>query len=78
MLNYTDAQKKLSEYGQEHLLKYYDELSEEEKASLLSQIERIDFSVLESLEAEKNVTANRGTFAPLSAVTVEVIAAKRD
>ena len=75
MLNYTDAQKKLSEYGQEHLLKYYDELSEEEKASLLSQIERIDFSVLESLEAEKNVTANRGTFAPLSAVTVEDIAA---
>lgn len=78
MLNFTDAQKKLAGYGQEHLLKYYNELPENEQLSLLSQIENIDFSVLENLDAEKNATANRGVFAPLNAVTVEDIEANRD
>ena len=32
------AKAKLATFGQEHLLKYYDELNEEQKSGLLQQI----------------------------------------
>lgn len=43
-MNYTEAKALLGEHGQEHVLKYYDELSEEQRRSLLSQISKINFS----------------------------------
>ena len=59
-MTYQEAYRKLEENGQLHVLKYYDELNEEQKAGLLQQIEETDFSVLrfvshrdESLEMEK-------------------------
>ena len=33
------AKEKLAKYGQEHVLKYYGELTEEEKQGILDQIE---------------------------------------
>ncbi len=41
--------KKLKKYNQEHLLLYYDKLSEEDKKKLLSQIEEIDFDLMKTL-----------------------------
>ena len=41
-----EAIKKLKEFGQEHILSYFDELNEKEKESLLAQIEDTDFSNL--------------------------------
>mgnify|MGYP003328465136 CR=1 FL=1 len=38
MINYDEAEKLLEKYGQEHLIKYYGELTENERKSLLSQI----------------------------------------
>ena len=38
-----DLLQKLEPHGQEQLLTFWDELSEEERESLGSQIERIDF-----------------------------------
>ena len=43
---YADAYAKLANFGQQHLLKYYDELDEAQRAALLNQIEQIDFSVV--------------------------------
>ena len=68
----------LSQYGQEHILKYYDELSDDEKKELLGQIEITDFSVLDNLDAEKNSNSVRGVFAPLGAVTIKDIADESD
>ena len=34
---------RLKEYGQEHLLRFFDELNEEEKKSLVEQINEADF-----------------------------------
>lgn len=45
-MNYQEAYTKLEKYGQLHVLKYYDELGEEEKETLLAQIEQTDFEVL--------------------------------
>jgi UDP-N-acetylglucosamine/UDP-N-acetylgalactosamine diphosphorylase len=41
-----DVQAKLKEYNQEHLLKFYEELNEEEKEHLLDQIGMIDFDLI--------------------------------
>ena len=73
MLTLDKAKDILKEYGQEHLLKYYDELSESEQKELLSQIELIDFSVLDNLKEENRFTASRGKFEPLGAATIEDI-----
>ncbi|MBQ9899326.1 MAG: UDPGP type 1 family protein [Ruminococcus sp.] len=78
MLDLDSAKKILAQYGQEHLLRYYDELTEAEQKDLLSQIDLIDFSVLDNLKAENRFTAQRGEFAPLGAVTIADIAANKD
>ena len=48
MLTKEEAAKKLSDFGQEHVLRYYEELDDAGKADLLTQIEETDFSVLSS------------------------------
>jgi UDP-N-acetylglucosamine/UDP-N-acetylgalactosamine diphosphorylase len=59
-----DIKLKLEKYNQEHLLKFYDELTEEEKKHLLKQINSIDFELMNDLfqiidmkEEEANITA---------------------
>lgn len=71
-MTYEEACQKLSPIGQEHLLKYYDELSELEKASLLEQIEELDVSLLDLIkDGVKEVP--KGKLAPLGALTLEEI-----
>lgn len=43
----NEAKAILKEYGQEQLLRFYDELSDTEKKELLDQIKSTDFSVIE-------------------------------
>ncbi|MDE7225406.1 MAG: UDPGP type 1 family protein, partial [Ruminococcus sp.] len=73
-MNYENTQKLLAEYGQEHLLEYYNELDSHEQENLLAQIEKIDFSLLESLNKDVNSTAESGTIEPIKAVTSADIA----
>lgn len=49
-MNKQQVMEKLASCGQEHVMKYYEELTKEEKALLLSQAETTDFSVLSSLD----------------------------
>lgn len=53
-MNYETAKQLLNKYDQGHILKFYDELTETERSELLKQIEDVDFSLLENLDAEKN------------------------
>jgi len=75
-MNYQEAYALLEVNHQEHLLKYYDELSETEQQDLLKQIESLDFSVLKLLENGSDPNAKRGSFEPLSAITVDEIKEK--
>ena len=47
MMQYQEAYNRLEQYGQTHLLRYYDTLSAAEQEALLQQISEMDFSVLE-------------------------------
>ena len=44
-MTYEAAKLKCETYGQEHVLKYYDELSLAEQEALLLQIEETDMSI---------------------------------
>lgn len=71
------AQEKLEKYGQQHVLKYYEELSGEEKQALLYQIESTDMSILEAC-LHKEELAKKGVITPLAAMQLDEIAAKRE
>ncbi|MBR4831002.1 MAG: UTP--glucose-1-phosphate uridylyltransferase [Butyrivibrio sp.] len=76
-MTFEEAKKKLEQFGQLHVLKYYDELSDAEKGELLQQIEDTDFSVLANC---KNLghSAGRGKFEPLAAMQVSEIEQRKD
>ena len=73
----AEAGKKLAAFGQEHLLRFYEELSEEERDALLSQILASDFSVLNPGRLAA-AGAVRGKITPLSALELPEIAARRE
>ena len=71
-MDYKQAFDKLSAVGQEHVLKYYEELSADQQKELLDQIENTDFSVLASLK-EKDAAGKRGKITPLAAMQLSQI-----
>lgn len=73
----SQAQEKLKKYGQEHVLKYYDELAEEAKEALLAQIEATDMSILESCRHREEI-AKKGEITPLAAMQLDEIEANRE
>ena len=76
-MNLEEAKKKLETFGQEHVLKYYEELTDAEKQELLTQIDETDFAVLENC---KNLgkSEGRGEFSPLAAMQVSEIEKRKD
>lgn len=73
MLTPEEAMELLEKYGQTHILRYFNEISGTEKDKLLSRIELIDFSVLDSLKKNGDLSLSRGRFEPLEALTTKDI-----
>ncbi len=71
-MNIEQCREKLEKYGQTHLLKYYDELDENQKQQLLNQIEQVDFSLLK-LCKDGVQEAKKGKIEPISALTISDI-----
>lgn len=76
-MTYEEAVQKLAPAGQEHLLKYFDEIGEERKADLLQQVEALDLSLLDWLK-KKEEGLDKGELAPLGALTMEEIQEKKE
>lgn len=75
-MTYEEALHKLAPAGQEHLLKYYNELSAKEQESLLMQIEDLDLSLLDLIQGGVQEVP-KGRLEPLGAVTLEEIAVRK-
>ncbi len=71
------AQEKLAKYGQQHVLKYYEELSAEEQRALLAQIDAADMSILEACRHREELT-KKGVITPLAAMRLDEIADCRE
>ena len=70
------AKRKLSAVGQEQLLRYWDELDEEQRSYLLEQIEGLDMDLLKLVQTEFRETP-KGKLEPLGALTIDEIQKKR-
>lgn len=77
MLTLEQAREKLQKYGQEHVLKYYDELSEEQKQALLEQIEHADLSRVEACKHPEDLL-QRGVISPLASMQLGEIDENRE
>ncbi len=75
-MNYKEAYEKLEKYGQLHVLKYYEELPEEKKTALLSQVEELDFEILKY--SKENTTNQKGLISPLAAMQLPEIRANKE
>ena len=76
-MNLENARKKLEEYGQLHVLDYFDELTQDQKEALLQQIEETDFSVIR-YAANPHGGQVRGKITPLGAMEIPEIEEKRE
>ncbi len=77
-MTFEQAKQVTAQYGQEHLLRFWDELNEGERDSLLAQIAAVDWSLLALVEDQTAVTAERGHLEPLGALEIPEINARRD
>lgn len=75
-MDYKSAVEKLEQYGQMHLLRYYDELSSFDREALLEQIDETDFSVLESLKCRDE--NKKGVITPITSMQIEEIEQNRE
>lgn len=72
-MSYEQAKSLLEKYGQTQLLKYYDELNDSQKESLLKQISEIDFGLLDLVKDGESVS-EKGVITPLDdAVSIKDI-----
>ena len=76
-MTYSEAKAKLEKYGQEQLLRYYDELSDSEKQALLDQIDSADMSVV-SYYDKRGEVAPAGHIEPLAAMELDEIRKRSD
>lgn len=73
-MNYERAKLYLEERGQQHLLQYYGELTEDERLVLLDDIENTNFSIIKNLnQSQKKL----GKITPINAVSSEEIKRRR-
>ncbi len=75
-MNYEQAVKKLEKIGQTHVLRYYEELTQEQKQQLLAQIEQTDFSVIDALAHRGE--EKKGEIAPLKSMTIPEIEVSKE
>ncbi len=76
-MTYEAAKLKCEKYGQEHVLKYYEELSATEQEALLLQIEETDMSILEKCKNMEEL-AKKGVISPLAAMELSEIEANKE
>lgn len=76
-MNLEQATIKLKKYQQEHVLTYYNQLSDSEQSELLNQIENTDFSVLEQINPAP-ADSGRGIITPIQAMQISQIDASRE
>ncbi|MDE6852071.1 MAG: UTP--glucose-1-phosphate uridylyltransferase, partial [Lachnospiraceae bacterium] len=77
-MNLQEAQDKLARYSQEHVLKYYDNLSAAEQENLLTQIAETDFSVVNKIKSSSEDHSQNGEITPIRAMQIPEIEEHRE
>ena len=73
-MNYEQIKEKLEQYGQTQLLRFYEELDETHKETLLDEIGQIDFDMLRVNQSSEQA----GVITPIEAMTLDQIKEQED
>ena len=76
-MNFEQAKALLAAHGQEHLLRYYDELSADEQAALLQTIAELDWSFEEELKNPADLTGAGRDIKPIKGMDLPEIEARK-
>ena len=76
MLDFAKAKELLKKHGQEHVLRFFDELDEDGRRGLLRQIEDVDFDMLDVIHHPKQ--EEKGKITPLGAVEIGEIEERKE
>ena len=76
-MNYQQAYEKLEKYGQLQVLKYFEELTEEQKNELITQIAETDLDVVAAC-AHKETLNVKGKITPLASMQLDEINVKKE
>ena len=68
-MTYEQIKEKLEQYGQTQLLRFYDELDETQKQTLLDEISQIDFDLIRA----DHTPEQAGVITPIEAMTLDQI-----
>lgn len=72
-MDFDQIQDNLKKFHQEHLLSFYNDLNENEKKQLLSQIKATDFSVLSHIAKKDEKKDHTAKITPIKALTLPEI-----
>jgi len=75
-MNRNELALLLTKHNQEHLLSYYDKLSQDDKDSLTAQIEKVDWKHI-NLVFQRNQQQKSELYAPLEGMSAEQIEANK-
>lgn len=73
---YNKILEKLTNYNQQHLLKFYDSLTQEQQKSLLDDIEKINFKILDNLNNKEENSNYK--LSPIDILTLSKIAENKE
>ncbi len=76
-MSYNEIRDKLIQYGQIHVLNFWEGLSEAEQAELSEQIKNTDFDIIENSINSINSETN-GVISPIGALSVDEIEADKE
>lgn len=75
-MEYTQACEVLEKYGQQQVLRFYDELTDGQKRELLAQIEETDFSIID--ESGTHLEESKGKITPIEAMQLDEIEKRKE
>lgn len=75
-MNYESAKKYLQSIGQEQLLEYYGELTDDERSQLLADISKTDFGVLNNINTSGE--KSQGAISPIDSLSLTEIEQNRE
>jgi UDP-N-acetylglucosamine/UDP-N-acetylgalactosamine diphosphorylase len=76
-MNRNELSLLLKEHNQEHLLSYYDNLTQDEKHKLVAQIEKVDWELI-NFRHQKNQQQKSGLYAPLEGMSIDQIESNKN
>lgn len=75
-MEYNQACEVLEKYGQQQVLRFYDELTQSQKKELLDQVEETDFSIID--EGGTSLEESKGKITPIEAMQLDEIEKRKE